>query len=62
MNLLQAAELKVGLLVVTVAALIAYMSMQVSDNPSYFGRQGSAWFIMKDASGLVKGSQVKSAG
>ncbi len=62
MNLLQAAELKVGLLVVTVASLIAYMSMQVSDNPSYFGRQGEAWFIMKDASGLVKGSQVKSAG
>jgi phospholipid/cholesterol/gamma-HCH transport system substrate-binding protein len=62
MNLLQAAELKVGLLVVTVAALIAYMSMQVSDNPSYFGKQGTAWFVLQDASGLVKGSQVKSAG
>ncbi len=62
MNLLRAAELKVGLLVVTVASLIAYMSMQVSDNPSYFGRQGQAWFVMKDASGLVKGSQIKSAG
>lgn len=62
MNLLRAAELKVGLLVVTVAALIAYMSMQVSENPTYFGRANKAWFLLNDASGLVKGSQVKSAG
>lgn len=62
MNLLRAAEMKVGLLVVTVATLIAYMSMQVSDDPSLFGRKGDAWFILNDASGLVKGSQVKSAG
>lgn len=62
MNLLRAAEFKVGLLVVTVASLIAYMSMQVSDSPSFLGRKSEAWFIMKDASGLVKGSQVKSAG
>lgn len=62
MNLLRAAEMKVGLLVVTVASLIAYMSMQVSDDPSMLTRKNDAWFIMKDASGLVKGSQVKSAG
>jgi phospholipid/cholesterol/gamma-HCH transport system substrate-binding protein len=62
MNLLRAAELKVGLLVVTVAALIAYMSMQVSDDPSHFGRTNEAWFVLTDAGGLVKGSQVKSAG
>lgn len=62
MNLLRAAELKVGLLVVTVAALIAYMSMQVSDDPSFFGRTNEAWFLLADASSLVKGSQVRSAG
>ncbi|PIS10974.1 MAG: MCE family protein [Bdellovibrio sp. CG10_big_fil_rev_8_21_14_0_10_47_8] len=62
MNLLKAAEFKVGLLVVTVASLIAYMSMQVSDDPSYFGRSNEAWFMLPDAAGLVKGSQVKSAG
>jgi phospholipid/cholesterol/gamma-HCH transport system substrate-binding protein len=62
MNLLRAAEFKVGLLVVTVASLIAYMSMQVSDDPSSFGRHNEAWFVLPDASGLVKGSQVKSAG
>ncbi len=62
MNLLRAAEFKVGLLVVTVASLIAYMSMQVSEDPSSFGRRNDAWFMLKDASGLVKGSQVKSAG
>ena len=62
MNLLRAAELKVGLLVVTVATLIAYMSMQVSESPTYFGRANEAWFVIGDAGGLVKGSQIKSAG
>jgi len=63
MNLLRAAELKVGLLVVTVAALIAYMSMQVSEDPAgMFGQKHEAWFLLRDASSLVKGSQVRSAG
>lgn len=62
MNLLHAAEFKVGLLVVSVATLIAFMSMQVSDNPTYFGKANEAWFMLPDAGGLVKGSQVKSAG
>lgn len=62
MNLLRTAELKVGLLVVTVSTLIAYMSMQVSESPTYFGRANEAWFLVSDAGGLVKGSQVKSAG
>lgn len=62
MNLLRAAELKVGLMVVTVAALIAFMSMQVSESPTYFGRANEAWFVVGDAGGLVKGSQIKSAG
>lgn len=62
MNLLRAAEFKVGLLVIVVAGLIAFMSMRVSEDPSYLGRSGEAWFLMKDAGGLVKGSAVKSAG
>src|SRR5438034_998976 len=60
MNLLHAAEFKVGLLVVSVATLIAFMSMQVSDNPTYFGKANEAWFMLPDAGGLVKGSQVRS--
>lgn len=62
MNLLHAAEFKVGLLVVSVATLIAFMSTQVSDNPTYFGKANEAWFMLPDAGGLVKGSQVKAAG
>ncbi len=62
MNLLQAAELKVGLLVVSVAGLIAYMSMQVSDDPTAFGKAQKAWFQVADANGIVKGAQVRSAG
>src|SRR6187397_1320696 len=62
MNLLRAAEFKVGLLVIGVASLIAYMSMQVSDDPTLFGRANEAWFLLNDAGGLVKNSAVKTAG
>lgn len=62
MNLLKAAEFKVGALVLAVAGLIAVMSMQVSDNPNFFGRSKKAHFLMDDAGGLVKGSQIKTAG
>lgn len=62
MNLLQASEYKVGILVVGVASLIAFMSMQVSDDPNFFRRANRAWFMLPDAAGLVKGSQVKTAG
>lgn len=62
MNLLRAAEFKVGLLVLAVASLIAYMSLQVSDDPSFLGRSNEAWFVLPDAAGLVKNSAIKSAG
>lgn len=62
MSLLQAAEFKVGILVLAVAGLIAFMSMRVSDDTTFLGRSNEAWFLLKDASGLVKGSAVKSAG
>lgn len=62
MGFLGAAEIKVGALVVAIGGLIAFMSMQVSDDPSYLGRSKKAWFLMPSANGLVKGSAVKSAG
>jgi phospholipid/cholesterol/gamma-HCH transport system substrate-binding protein len=62
MNLLRAAEFKVGLLVLSVASLVGYMSMQVTDDPSLFARSNEAWFLIKDAAGLVKNSSIKTAG
>lgn len=62
MNWLRTAEFKVGLMVIVVGTLIAVMSMQVSDDPSYLGRSKRAWFLLPDAGGLVKNSAVRSAG
>ena len=62
MNFLNLAELKVGALVVAVGGLIAFMSMQVSDDPSFMGRSKKAWFLIPNANGLIKGSAIKSAG
>lgn len=62
MNLLRANDFKVGVLVLSISALIAYMSMQVSEDPNFFGRNNEAWFILPDAAGLVKNSAVKTAG
>ncbi|MCX7979300.1 MAG: MlaD family protein, partial [Bdellovibrionaceae bacterium] len=62
MNFLQTAEFKVGALVLAVGALIALMSIQVSDDPSYLGRSKRVWFYLKAADGLIKNSSVKTAG
>ncbi|WP_413295116.1 MlaD family protein [Bdellovibrio sp. HCB185ZH] len=62
MNWLRAAEFKVGLLVIVVGSLIAVMSMQVSEDPSYLGRSKKAWFLIPNAGGLVKNSAIRSAG
>lgn len=62
MNLLRLAEFKVGLLVVAVGGIIAFMSMQVSDDPSFLSKNHKVWFLMPNAGGLVKNSAVKSAG
>lgn len=56
------AEFKVGALVVAMGGLIAFMSMQVSDDPSYLSRSKKAWFLLPNANGLTKGSAIKSAG
>jgi phospholipid/cholesterol/gamma-HCH transport system substrate-binding protein len=62
MKFFQAIEMKVGMLVVIVGGMIAYMSMAVSESPNLWGRQKVNWFQVTDANGLVKGSQIKSAG
>jgi phospholipid/cholesterol/gamma-HCH transport system substrate-binding protein len=61
-SFLRTPEFKVGILVVMVGALIAFMSMQVSDDPSYLSTSKRAWFLLPSAAGLVKGSAIKSAG
>jgi len=62
MSWFAAPEFKVGMLVVSIGALIALMSMQVSDDPSYLSRSKKAWFLLPNAGGLVKNSAVRSAG
>ncbi len=62
MGFLSLAEVKVGALVVAIGALIAFMSMQISDDPSFMGRSKKAWFLLPNANGLIKGSAIKSAG
>ncbi len=62
MGFLSLAEVKVGALVVAIGGLIAFMSMQVSDDPSFMGRSKKAWFLLPNANGLIKGSAIKSAG
>lgn len=60
-SLLQMPEFKVGLLVLGVAALIAIMSLRVSEDPSVGGAK-KHWFLSPNAGGLVKKSAVKMAG
>jgi len=49
-------------MVLIVAGIIAGMSLRVSNDPSYLGTSKEAWFYIEDASGLVKGSNVSTAG
>ena len=62
MNLLKTAEFKVGLLVIGILGLIGYMTIGVSEDPSYLGRSKTHWFLIGNASGLIKNSAVKMAG
>lgn len=55
-------EFKVGALVVLVGGLIGLMSIQVSDDPAFFSRKQKAHFVLDSATGLIKGSTVKTAG
>lgn len=58
----QSTEFKVGLLVIGIALLITYMTIGVSEDPSYLGRAKHYWFHLSDATGLVENSSVKIAG
>ena len=62
MNLLNAPEFKVGLLVIVVSVLIGIMSMKVSESPSLIGNTKRVWFEVENASGLIKKSPVNVAG
>lgn len=55
-------EFKVGFLVLLASGLIATLALRSSENPSYLGGSKDAWFLLDDASGLVKRSSVKMAG
>jgi len=61
-TLLRAPEFKVGMLVLVISGIVATMSLKVSQDPSYLGSSKETWFMMDDASGIVKNSAVKMAG
>lgn len=62
MNVLNTPEFKVGILILIVGAIIAVMSVKVSEDPSYLGSSHTAHFLMNDATGLVQNSPVYVAG
>lgn len=62
MNLFKTPEFKVGLLVLVVSAAVGWISMNISEDPSYFGSSRSLVFHMDDASGLIEGSPIYLAG
>lgn len=62
MGFFSAPEFKVGILVLAVSALIATMSIKVSNDPAGLGSTKNAHFYMDDASGLVKNSNIRMAG
>jgi phospholipid/cholesterol/gamma-HCH transport system substrate-binding protein len=62
MGFLSSIEFKVGAMVLAVAGLIGVMSMQVSDDPGFSGNKRKAWFLLPNASGLIKNGAVKTAG
>jgi phospholipid/cholesterol/gamma-HCH transport system substrate-binding protein len=61
-SLARSPEFKVGLLVLVASVLVAAMALKSSSSPAYLGGSKDVWFVMDDASGLVKNSAVKIAG
>ena len=55
-------EFKVGLFVAICMGLVVAMSFQVNNDPSVTGRAKHYDALLSNASGLVKNSNVKSAG
>ena len=62
MRLWSAPEFKVGLFVLIVSGIIGGMSLRAGNSSNYLGPKKESWFYIDDASGLVKGSGVKTAG
>jgi len=62
MKLLDAPKLKVGIFAVGITLIVAYMAIQVGDNPKLLAKGQKVYFLIPDASGLIKGSQVKMSG
>lgn len=62
MEILKTTQFRVGLLATVVLTLLAVMILQVNEDPNLYGKTRKAWFLLNDASGLVKNSQVKMAG
>ncbi len=60
--MLNTPEFKVGLLVLVVSGIVATMSLKVSEDPSYLGTSKRSFFLLEDATGLVKSSPVYVAG
>lgn len=60
-NMLRTPEFKVGMLVIIVGALIAGMSMKVSESSGFSGGK-KLWFSLENASGLIKNGAVHVAG
>ncbi len=62
MGFLKTIEFKVGSLVLGIGGIIAFMSMQVSDDPTLLSSTKKAWFLIPNAGGLIKKSAIRSAG
>jgi phospholipid/cholesterol/gamma-HCH transport system substrate-binding protein len=62
MTLLQAPKRQVGIFALVVMVIVAYMAIQVGDNPKLLLGGQKVYFVISDAGGLIKGSQVKISG
>ena len=62
MNIFRTPEFKVGALVLVVSLVVGWISMSISEDPSYFGSSRTIVFQMEDASGLIEGSPIYMAG
>ena len=60
--MIRSPEIKVGLLVVVLSAIIGALTLKVQEGPGVFGGNRHYWFLIDDASGLVNSSAVKMAG
>jgi len=55
-------EVKVGIMFLVVAGLVGFFSIKVSENPNLFKSTRQYWFVVDDASGLIKNGAVRMSG